>query len=316
LKVKELNWLDTGNFDDLSKAKKYFNEKPLSIQKTTSEITYKDNNKLIKFCPSSKTLFNRKSRAEKLNNIIPENVNFTNHFMSYNWVEGKTLYECDSIEIYTRFLDFLKNNVWYQIENNKKCLSDFYIEKTKNRMMMFMAKRRHSIFTLEHSINGIDYDSMETLIEKINFESLLDNPFYSLFHGDLQFDNVVYEEKTNRFVYIDWRDCFGDCTDGGDVYYDLAKLYGGLIIPYNLMKDENNIKLVEGLYSVSYYYEVNENLTEFKKIYESWLLENGFDLNKVKLITALIFLNMSPLHDDKFSKLLWFKSIEMLSDIL
>jgi hypothetical protein len=41
----------------------------------------------------------------------------------------------------------------------------------------------------------------------------------------------------------------------------------------------------------------------------------GFDLNKVKLITALIFLNMSPLHDEKFSKMLWFKSIEMLYEL-
>jgi len=32
-------------------------------------------------------------------------------------------------------------------------------------------------------------------------------------------------------------------------------------------------------------------------------------------MTALIFLNMSPLHDDNFGKMLWFKSIEMLSDV-
>jgi hypothetical protein len=36
-------------------------------------------------------------------------------------------------------------------------------------------------------------------------------------------------------------------------------------------------------------------------------------LNRVKLITGLIFLNMSPLHDEKFAKMLWFKSIEILS---
>ena len=40
-------------------------------------------------------------------------------------------------------------------------------------------------------------------------------------------------------IYIDWRESFGGSTKGGDVYYDLAKLYGGCIIPYNLMKEES-----------------------------------------------------------------------------
>lgn len=316
MKIKGFKWFDTGNFDDLSTTKKYFNDKPISIQKTTSEITYKENNKLIKFGPNSTVLSNRQMRVEKLINILPDNVNFTKYFMFYDWVEGKTLYECDSIEVYTRFLDFLKNNIQHQINNDFNCLSEFYVIKTNLRMSMFMKKRSESFYTSGHNINGKDYESMESLLKKINIESLLDNPFYSLFHGDLQFDNIVLSDKTNSFVYIDWRDSFGECTDGGDVYYDLAKLYGGLIIPYNLMKDENNIKFVEGLYSVSYEYDVNKNLTDFKKIYEKWLVVNGFDLGKVKLITALIFLNMSPLHDDKFSKLLWFKSIQMLSDML
>lgn len=315
MKIKNFKWFDTGNFDDLSNTKKYFNDKPISIQKSTGEITYKENNSLVKFSPSSKSLLNRKLRAEKLVNIIPKNIKFGNYFMSYDWVEGKTLYECDSIDIYVKFLDFLKNNFQCQIETDVNCLTDFYINKTNDRMNMFMKKRNETYYTSGHNINGKDYESMETLFSKVNFRPLLKNPFYNLFHGDLQFDNIIFSEKENNFVYIDWRECFSNCTDGGDVYYDLAKLYGGLIIPYNLMKDEDNIKLIEGLYSVSYDYEVSQNLIDFKKIYENWIMINGFDLNKIKLITALIFLNMSPLHDDKFSKLLWFKSTQMLSDI-
>ena len=64
------------------------------------------------------------------------------------------------------------------------------------------------------------------------------------------------------------------------------------------------------LKSINY---VPVNLTKFKNEYEKWIVENGFDLNRVKLITGLIFLNMSPLHDEKFAKMLWFKSIEILS---
>jgi hypothetical protein len=80
------------------------------------------------------------------------------------------------------------------------------------------------------------------------------------------------------------------------------------------MKNDDNIEFVQGDYSVKYSYNVSEDLTKFKDIYEEWIIMNGFDLNKIKLLTAIIFLNMSPLHDDKFSKMLWYKSIEMLYD--
>ena len=39
------------------------------------------------------------------------------------------------------------------------------------------------------------------------------------------------------------------------------------------------------------------------------------DLDKVKLITALIFLNMSPLHEREFGDMLFFKSKQMLQEI-
>jgi len=92
-------------------------------------------------------------------------------------------------------------------------------------------------------------------------------------------------------------------------------LYGGCIIPYNKVKDDSYIVLNEGSSNVSYSYNVSKSLTQFKTEYEKWIVTNGYDLNLIKLITAIIFLNMSPLHDDKFSKMLWFKSIELLSNV-
>ena len=125
---------------------------------------------------------------------------------------------------------------------------------------------------------------------------------------------MTTKSKWDNFNYIDWRESFGGSTKGGDLYYDLATLYGGTIIPYDMMKDRNAIELVEGSTEITYDYFVSEDLAEFKGEYESWIVKNEFDLNKVKLITAIIFLNMSPLHDEKFGKMLWFKSIELLSE--
>ena len=55
---------------------------------------------------------------------------------------------------------------------------------------------------------------------------------------------------------------------------------------------------------------------DFKVYYEDRIIEKGYDLDKIKLITAIIYLNMSPLHDEKFGKILWFKSIQMFQSCI
>ena len=66
---------------------------------------------------------------------------------------------------------------------------------------------------------------------------------------------------------------------------------------------------------VSYKYKSEPKLDEFKSIYETWIIDNGYDLNKIKTITSLIFLNMAPLHEKEFGDLLFFKSKEMLQGL-
>lgn len=314
LKIKKLKWLDTGNLDDLEKTREYFKDKPLSLQKDTSEITYKENDIFLKFTPDKKTLFNRINRAKFLKNIVPPNFNHSDNFMYYDWVEGKSLYEYDDYKIFTSFLDTLKERLKNQKEPSKLDLFDFYHMKTVSRLSSFISKHNDDYLTSEHEINGIKRPSMRSIYENFDFSQFDNNPFYELFHGDLQFDNVIYSPSLDNFIYIDWRDSFGNNVTAGDVYYDLAKLYGGLLVPYNLMKDESKVTFTEGTYSIQYSYPITENLLKFRKTYEKWIIDNGYDFNKVKTITGLIYLNMSPLHDGKFGKMLWFKSIEMLSN--
>jgi len=65
---------------------------------------------------------------------------------------------------------------------------------------------------------------------------------------------------------------------------------------------------------MSYSYEQLQQLSAFIHVYESWLTSHGYDLQKIKLITGLIYLNMSPLHSNKFNKMLWCKAIETIYD--
>jgi NDP-sugar pyrophosphorylase family protein/mannose-6-phosphate isomerase-like protein (cupin superfamily) len=314
-KAKHLKWLDTGNLDDLNRTKEYFGDNPLSLYKVTDEITYKEN-KFIKFNPSETFIENKTERANILKDIIPSGFSNSKYFISYNWENGETLYHYDNLNYFLKFLDFYDNLISTKakfFDGNINEFTAFYIDKTNQRKNKFIEKFGEQYAEQEYSINGVKYKSLNNILDNLNIEHAAFK-MYDLFHGDLQFDNILFDPTTDKFTYIDWRESFAGNTKGGDLYYDLAKLYGGCIIPYNKVKDDSYITLNEGSSNISYSCKVSKHLAQFKTEYEKWIVTNGYDLNTVKLITAIIFLNMSPLHDDKFSKMLWFKSIELLSN--
>jgi NDP-sugar pyrophosphorylase family protein/mannose-6-phosphate isomerase-like protein (cupin superfamily) len=315
-KAKHLKWLDTGNLDDLNQTKGYFGDNPLSLYKVTDEITYKEN-KFIKFNPNEAFIKNKTKRANILKDIIPSGFSSNKHFISYNWENGETLYHYDNLNYFLKFLDFYNNLIntkakFFDGDINE--FTSFYIDKTTQRKDKFIEKFGKHYAEQEYFINGIKYESLNNILDNLNISHI---PFkmYDLFHGDLQFDNILFDPTVDKFTYIDWRESFAGNVEGGDLYYDLAKLYGGCIIPYNKVKDNSYIVLNEGSSNVNYTYSVSKHLTQFKTEYERWIVANGYDLNLIKFITAIIFLNMSPLHDDKFSKMLWFKSIELFSNV-
>ena len=315
-KAKHLHWLDTGNLDDLNKAKEYFRDHPLSLYKTTDEITYKEN-KFIKFNPDEVFIKNKAKRANVLKNLIPSEFSSSKYFISYNWEKGETLYQHDNLDYFIKFLDFYNNLIQTKakfFDSNITESKIFYIDKTTQRKNKFIEKFGKHYAEQEYIINGIKYNSLNNILDKLSFDHT-SIQMYDLFHGDLQFDNILFDPSTNKFTYIDWRESFAGNAKGGDLYYDLAKLYGGCIIPYNKVKNDSFITLNEGSLNIDYSYFISNQLTQFKFDYEKWIIDNKYDLDLIKFITALIFLNMSPLHDDKFSKMLWFKSIELFHNV-
>ena len=108
-----------------------------------------------------------------------------------------------------------------------------------------------------------------------------------------------------KFTLLDWRQDFGGLIEYGDLYYDLAKLYGGMILQYPLIRDNKFIFDISGN-SVYYNFDVKNDILEIKEEFEDFLRKNSFDFIKIKIITALIFLNMTPLLKDPFSPMLYF----------
>ena len=238
------------------------------------------------------------------------------NFIKYKWIDGDTLYKIDSLKVFKKFLSFFDELIGQSNFKSikKENISKFYFEKTNSRIKLFTKKNGVNYLEDSFSINGKICKPLNEYIQNLKFDNFKKSKTYNLFHGDLQFDNIIYDLKNSKFSYIDWRDSFGGDTDGGDIYYDFAKLYGGLIFNYFDLKSSDIINFEKGDSIVNFKIEISNNLNTFRDIYEKWLDEKGYDLDFVKFITAIIFLNMSPLHEGNFSKILWFKSIEMLAN--
>tara|TARA_R100001129_G_scaffold131762_1_gene93396 strand:+ start:190 stop:2115 length:1926 start_codon:yes stop_codon:yes gene_type:complete len=316
-KAYELNWTDTGTIDNYIKVR----DNKHSLPKTTGECLYrlkdtchscgKENNaRCVKIFPQD--ISNKIKRISHLKMFLPNVKSNGSHVISYNWVSGKTLYEVDEIDVYKSFVRWAHKNLWKPVEckNFKELCDKFYRQKTNNRISHYLEKRQE----INH-VNGKYCGTIYECLNRIDWDRLSHIPT-SLFHGDLQFDNIIYN-KNKGFTMIDWRDDFGGSADYGDVYYDLAKLYGGTLINYREMRSNLNAKVSISDNNISLTLNDNSNnLVELRNSawLDSWIESSGFDLNTVKILTALIFLNMSPLHESPFSEYLFYRGKEMLHD--
>ena len=306
--INNEDWYDVGNTTELIRTKKFFKSSIEVLDKKDESIFFFDDF-VIKFFFNKEINKNRVIRAKHLKGLVPEIIDSTENFYKYKKAAGKLFSKCANHKTFLEFLEWSNKNLWVpkvDMDFKNKCF-DFYINKTKKRISEYLKDNPEPTY-----INGEYIPDVYDLIDTIDIDWLC-NGLPSQFHGDFILDNIIKTEDS--FCLIDWRQDFAGNLEIGDVYYDLAKLYGGCIIPYNKVKDESYILLNEGLTAVNYSYSISNELLQFRHVYERWIETQHFDLNKIKLITGLIFLNMSPLHTDKFSKMLWFKSIELLSNV-
>ena len=163
-------------------------------------------------------------------------------------------------------------------------------------------------------INGIEMPTLKSMLDRLDWEEIA-RGISGQFHGDFHFENILYDEKTEEFTFLDWRQNFGDSIEIGDIYYDFGKLMHGLIVCHDLIaKDEYYVKWE----SDNINYDVNRKqiLVKCESYFYQWLEENGFDCWKVKLMTALIYLNIAALHHHPYGLMLYGLGKEMLFECL
>ena len=304
LKANKFKWFDTGNLEDYLLAEKYFSKVSESYDfSKKDEYIYFVNNKVIKYFAEPEIVLNRVKRAEKLKSLIPKIKPQRKYFYSYQMINGNVLYEKENQFLVSDLLKWLQHKLWIKknlsLMQRKKFLKachDFYYKKTINRLKDYYL--RFNIEDEESIINNIKIPKVEKILDLINFDWLSEG-IAANFHGDLQFDNILLTNN-KEFKLLDWRQDFSGLIDYGDMYYDLAKLNGGLYISYKKIKQNKfNFKLKKN--AINLEMEKNKFLEDSKKIFNKFVHENNLDLKKIEILTGIIFLNMSPMHNEPFS---------------
>jgi hypothetical protein len=185
----------------------------------------------------------------------------------------------------------------------------FYNEKTERRLQIFynqlnetgIYKNKSFIINGEQSRN---YDELRPLIEE-KIKTLYDEDHFCVMHGDICFNNILYDHTSGIIRLIDQRGSFGAKCVGiyGDQKYDLAKLIHSSKFYYDfIVNDLFSIKFNNNFSRIDYSF-VERNNTEYISSLSDEIINNlGYNKQDIEFIVGLLFLSMTPLHNDKFER--------------
>lgn len=319
VQAHKFTWFDTGVKVELATTRQRFHveDSPNILEKQNEAIWFLEDI-VIKFCDDKKFIQDRVERAKYLAGFVPSIMGYTEHMYSYKYVPGNVMSKCVSLPLFRQLLNSAKI-FWKttkleskdQIDFYDACMR-FYKEKTYERV-----KRFYTSFDKKDEptvINHVWYSSTMDLLRQVDWDYMA-NGIPGQFHGDFHFENILYNNENDKFEFLDWRQNFGDSKTTGDVYYDLAKLLHGLIVSHELVAKEEYSIIWESN-EIIYDFNRKQMLVKCEEYYYQWLEANGYDVNKVKTLTALIFLNIAALHHYPYALILIALGKEMLGNAL
>ncbi len=298
-------WFDTGNTASLHRARAQAKDHFNNLDKMEESIFLFDDF-VIKFYHDKKIILERVARARLLGSLVPKIEGTTENFYRYKFTKGMQYSDVATPSDFTQFLGWAKKNLWKKVhevddDEFQKVCKDFYFEKTKKRVQQFLDA--NNLKDEKHIINGEPVPSIKELLARIDF-NWLSNAEQRQFHGDFILENIL---KTKEgYCLVDWRHNFGGLQKGGDLYYDLSKLNHNLTVNHDMIhKDLYTVKIEPGN---KVYCDIlrKNNLVECQKVLFDFLQKEDYDEKKVQTLTAIIWLNMAPLHHYPFNIFLYY----------
>jgi choline kinase/thiamine kinase-like enzyme len=305
------SWIDLGNPAEFRRHT--VAEGDFDFSKS-SEYTFECADTIIKWWNSVDVPELKMKKPIARPNLFPREIRSQGEFLIYNRAVGETLYSSVTPDLFDQLLKLLKSQFWEaETRDISADLVDFYEKKTLSRIEMLNKEVLDNELRVA-KVNGTPVAYWRDILKEIPWQYLVDKSATTIIHGDLQFDNIIFDKHNHKFTLIDWRPNFGSQTILGDYYYDLAKLLGGIRLNYAKVKKNEFDILLNG----------NEAILNIPRALNHELLENvlqkfvhsiGLDFRKVELLTPIIYWNMAPLHKEPFKSFLWILGISYLSGI-
>ena len=237
-----------------------------------------------------------------LSKITPKILDYRDNFIKMELVNGLLMsYNYEHGEI-KKLLNWSKNNLWIQQQdeniNMQALCYDFYKTKTQKRIKLYLTSTNDI-----EIINNKNVGTIHDLLAKVDFNNLC-STVPTLFHGDFILENIL--KCDDEYKLIDWRQDFAGETKVGDKYYDLAKLRHNIFLNHeNILNKLYNLKYIN---KESVFVDLKCNYTHIIQLddFDHFVNENNLDLKKIKILTALIWLNMAPLHQYPLNHFLYY----------
>lgn len=319
IEAHKFTWFDTGVKVELEATQKRFEEPnaPNILEKENEAIWFLHNH-VIKYSDNTRFISDRVQRAKILQGFVPKVIGHTTHMYCYDYTDGDVLSKCISQPVFDKLLAF-SEKFWVprklseeDMKRFRQNCQKFYHDKTYERIGLFyrnFGKTDNAKF-----INDVEYPALEQMLAQVDWDYVADG-FPGQFHGDYHFENIIYNSKEDMFKFLDWRQNFEDSLDIGDIYYDFAKLNHGLIVCHELIAKDLYSAAWDGD-RITFDFVRKHRLVECERRFYQWLTQKGFDAIKVRLMTALIFLNIAALHHYPYVILLYGLGKQMLFDAL
>lgn len=315
--IESNGWYDIGNIENYYKAKIDF----LKVRSFNS-VVYDDVYWTIKKSSSNKEKIKQEinwylNMPYELKIFSPRLVNYdlwneTNYEIEFYWYQSLW-------DLYLFW--YLKDTVWYSIIDKlfftldlfKKYTTyqpysffyDMYYTKTIQRI----SKMKENIYFNELYnqesifINWIQYKNIHNFIGNLEkyIEILYNSKDITFIHWDFCLSNILYDTSNKIIKMIDPRWYFGELWVYWDIKYDIAKLRHSLVWNYDFIVsdlfkvEEKNNEFILNIYNE----ELHQNISKY---FDVKLQEKLWNIESIKLIEALLFLTMIPLHSDNFER--------------
>lgn len=314
--IKVDNWYDTGNLKAIQIARDAFDDKFPILDKNDQAIFIFDDKKMvIKFFAKDGMVKKLMEHHKSIENITHKINKCTENFFSYTWIDGDPANKNMTADKFTKMLVYFKNSgLWNStkvddIEEFDNATRKFYIDKTIARVDQL--KEMYDISEDEDIyVNDILIPkkyTIEYMLKALSDVKDFKHTVPSVWHGDFTLDNMIYLNDTHTHALVDWRDSYGKYTHCGDRCYDFAKMNHNLLINYSSVYSNNFV--VEESEPNKFYVNifVNNSVYECRKILKEYVHEAFLiDYDYINALTGLVWVNMSPLHFDPFTKFLFY----------